>query len=80
MSIQFQSSVLFTADIKRLSAFYIEVLGQEVQHDFAACIILRTELLNFFARLADSVIAIPCSLRYKADTIVNSTDFLCFLE
>ena len=31
MSIRFHSSVLLTADIRRLSAFYIEVLGQAIR-------------------------------------------------
>jgi catechol 2,3-dioxygenase-like lactoylglutathione lyase family enzyme len=44
MSIQFHSSVLFTADVKRLSAFYTDVLGQKIQHDFGACIIYQCGL------------------------------------
>ena len=44
MNIRFHSSTLFTADIKRLSAFYIEVLGQQVQYDLGACVIFQCGL------------------------------------
>lgn len=44
MSIRFHSAVLFTADIKRLSAFYMEVLDQQVQYDVGACVIFQCGL------------------------------------
>jgi catechol 2,3-dioxygenase-like lactoylglutathione lyase family enzyme len=75
MSIQFHSSVLFTADIQRLSAFYREVLGQEVQHDFGACIILQCGLSLW---QPSDELAIAAKLGYCCHPSGNKNLELCF--
>lgn len=39
MSIRFQSAVLITDNIDNMKEFYIEVMGQTVEHDFGGCVI-----------------------------------------
>lgn len=75
MSIQFHSSVLFTADVQRLSAFYIQVLGQEVKHDFGACIILQCGL-SLWQPSDDLTIA--AKLGYCCHPSGNTNLELCF--
>lgn len=81
MSIRFHSSVLFTADIRRLSDFCIEVLGQAVQHDFGACIVLLKAISSIgtgfcsetisssIVRLRWNTSCSRCSLRQHIRTI-----------
>ena len=75
MSIQFHSSVLLTADVKRLSAFYIEVLGQKVQYDFGACIGLQCGL-SLWQPSADLTLA--AKLGYCCHPSGNKNLELCF--
>lgn len=75
MSIRFHSSVLFTTEVKRLSTFYIQVLGQEVQHDFGACVILRSGL-SIWQPSADLTIA--TKLGYTHHPAGNKNLELCF--
>lgn len=57
MSIKYHSSALFTTDVRRLLAFYGQVLSQEVQHDFGACVILRCGL-SFWQPSEDLTVAV----------------------
>lgn len=75
MSIRFHSSVLITADVKRLSAFYIQVLGQAVQHDFGACIILQCGLSLW---QTSEELAITAKLGYCYHPSGNKNLELCF--
>jgi len=75
MSIRFHSSVVFTADIRRLSAFYIEVLGQAVQHDFGACIVLQCGLSLW---QPSDELTIAAKLGYCCHASGNKNLELCF--
>jgi catechol 2,3-dioxygenase-like lactoylglutathione lyase family enzyme len=75
MSIQFHSSVLFTADVKRLSAFYVRVLGQEVRHDFGACIILQCGLSLW---QPSNELTVAAKLGYCCHPSGNKNLELCF--
>jgi len=75
MSLRFHSSVVFTADIRRLSAFYIEVLGQAVQHDFGACIVLQCGLSLW---QPSDELTIAAKLGYCCHASGNKNLELCF--
>ena len=75
MSIRFHSSVLFTTDVKRLSAFYTGVLGQEVQYHFGECIILQCGL-SLWQPSNDLTVAVQ--LGYTHDPSGNKNLELCF--
>lgn len=75
MSIRFHSSVLLTNDIKRLSAFYMEVLGQAVQHDFGACIVLQCGLSLW---QPSDELTIAAKLGYCCHPSGNKNLELCF--
>lgn len=75
MSIRFHSSVLFTTDIKRLSAFYIDAMGQQVQHDFGACVIFHCGLSLWQPSAALTVAA---KLGYCCHPSGNKNLELCF--
>jgi catechol 2,3-dioxygenase-like lactoylglutathione lyase family enzyme len=44
MSIKFQSAVLITDNIENMKEFYINVMGQAVEHDFGGCVIFSCGL------------------------------------
>ncbi len=44
MQLAFHSAVIITKDIKRLSAFYRDVLGQEIEFDLGNCTMLKCGL------------------------------------
>lgn len=75
MSIQFHSSVLFTADVKRLSAFYTDVLGQKVQHDFYPCIVLHCGLSLW---QTSEELTVAAKLGYCCHPSGNKNLELCF--
>jgi catechol 2,3-dioxygenase-like lactoylglutathione lyase family enzyme len=75
MSIRLHSSVLLTTDVKRLSAFYVQVLGQEVEHDFGACIILRCGLSLW---QPSNDLTITAKLGYSCHPSGNKNLELCF--
>lgn len=75
MSIQFHSAVLFTSGIKRLSAFYIEVLDQQVQYDVGACVIFRCGLSLW---QPSNELTIAAKLGYCCHPSGNKNLELCF--
>jgi catechol 2,3-dioxygenase-like lactoylglutathione lyase family enzyme len=75
MSIRFHSSVLLTPDVKRLSNFYIHILGQEIQHDFGACLILHCGLSLW---QASDELTIAAKLGYTSHSSGNKNLELCF--
>jgi catechol 2,3-dioxygenase-like lactoylglutathione lyase family enzyme len=75
MSIQYHSSVLLTTDVRRLLAFYVRILGQEVQQDFGACVILRCGL-SLWQPSDDLTVAVK--LGYAHHPAGNKNLELCF--
>jgi len=75
MSIQFHSSVLFTTDVRRLSAFYVHALGQEIEHDFGACVSLRCGL-SLWQPSDDLTVAVELGYSHHAGG--NKNLELCF--
>jgi catechol 2,3-dioxygenase-like lactoylglutathione lyase family enzyme len=75
VSIQFHSSVLLTADIKRLSSFYIEVLGQTVKFDVGACVIFHSGMSLW---QPSNELTIAAKLGYCCHPSGNKNLELCF--
>lgn len=75
MSIRFHSSVLLTADIKRLSAFYTNVMDQRVQYDVGACVIFQSGLSLW---QPSSELTIAAKLGYCCHASGNKNLELCF--
>lgn len=41
MAIRYDSAVLMTEDISRMKEFYAGIMGQQIKHDFGACVIFK---------------------------------------
>ena len=75
MSLQLHSSVLFTTDVKRLTNFYTTVLGQTVQNDFGACVMLHCGLSLW--QMSDNL-PLAEKLGYCCHSSGNKNLELCF--
>jgi hypothetical protein len=75
VNIRFHSAVLFTANVKRLSAFYIGVLGQQVQFDVGACVIFQCGLSLW---QPSNELTIAAKLGYCCHPSGNKNLELCF--
>jgi catechol 2,3-dioxygenase-like lactoylglutathione lyase family enzyme len=75
MSVKYHSSALLTTDVRRLVAFYVELLGQEIQFDVGACVILRCGL-SLWQPSDDLTIAVK--LGYAHHPAGNKNLELCF--
>jgi catechol 2,3-dioxygenase-like lactoylglutathione lyase family enzyme len=75
MSIRFHSPVLLTADVKRLAAFYVRTLEQDIEHDFGACVVLRSGLSLW---QASNDLTVAARLGYTCHDDGNKNLELCF--
>ena len=76
MNIKFNSSVLFVTSIEKSKQFYSETLGQEVLHNFGACIILKCGISLW--QITDNHVIAQKSDVSKVNTRISGKFELCF--